>query len=75
MPKQKKKRNKQYTGSGASIKQPSVTKLVAANRHPIHQWWVEKKQFAKPALIAGGVVIVIVWLLFELLRLTGIFGR
>lgn len=75
MPKQKKKRNKQYTGSGASIKQPTVTKLVAANRHPVHQWWTEKKRFAKPALIAGAVVVAIVWLLIELLRAAGVFGR
>lgn len=74
MPKQKKKRSKQYTGSGASIKQPTVTKLVAANRHPAHQWWVEKKQFAKPALIAAIVVLVVIWLLFELFRAVGLFG-
>lgn len=75
MAKQKKKRNKQYTGADASIKQPSVTRLTAANRNAVQQWWFEKKQFAKPALIAAGVAIVVIWLLFELLRATGILGR
>jgi len=75
MAKQKKKRNKQYTGADASIKQPSVTKLTAANRSSLSQWWFEKKKFAKPALIASGVAIIIVWLVIELLRAVGVFGR
>ncbi|HET6746954.1 MAG TPA: hypothetical protein VFH06_02510 [Candidatus Saccharimonadales bacterium] len=75
MAKQKKKRNKQYTGANASIKQPSVTKLTAANRSPISQWWFEKQKFVKPALIAGGVAVIVVWLVIELLRAVGVFGR
>lgn len=75
MTKPKKKRNKKYTGAGASVTQPTVTRLVAENRHPLHQWWVEKKPMAKPILIAAGVAIVVLWLLFELLRLFGVFGR
>jgi hypothetical protein len=75
MAKQKKKRNKQYTGANASIKQPSITKMTAANRSRPAQWWFEKKKFAKPALIAGGVAVIIVWLVIELLRAVGIFGR
>ncbi len=75
MAKQKKKRNKQYTGADASVKQPSVTRLTAANRNGVQQWWFEKKQFAKPALIAAAVAIIVIWLVFELLRATGVFGR
>lgn len=73
MAKQKKKRNKQYTGENASIKQPTVTRLTAANRNRVQQWWSEKKRFAKPALIAAGVVVVVIWLVFELLRAAGLF--
>lgn len=73
MAKQKKKRNKQYTGENASIKQPTVTRLTAANRNRVQQWWIEKKRFAKPALIAAGVVVVVIWLVFELLRAAGLF--
>lgn len=74
MAKQKKKRNKQYTGKDASITRPTIMRVTAENRHPLKQWWVEKKQVAKPLLIAGGVAIVVIWLLFELLRVVGVFG-
>lgn len=74
MAKQKKKRNKQYSGANATIKQPTITRVQAVKRHPISQWWLEKKQFAKPIIIAGVVAIVVVWLLFELLRIIGVFG-
>lgn len=69
MAKQKKKRTKAYSGSGASATRPSITKLSATNRNPVSQWWFEKKRLAKPIMIAAAVAIVIVWLLFELIRL------
>ena len=69
MAKQKKKRNKAYTGADASIKRPTITRIEAVNRNKVSQWWFEKKRVAKPALIAGGVVAVIGWLLYELIRL------
>lgn len=68
MAKQKKKRNKVYTGAGASVTQTTVTRLTAENRNKAQQWWLEKKRFAKPALIAVVVAAVVVWLLFELIR-------
>lgn len=71
MAKQKKKRNKPYTGAGASVSRPTVTRISAANRNKVQQWWFEKKRIAKPVLIAGLVIIVIVWLLFELFRIIG----
>jgi hypothetical protein len=74
MTKQKKKRNKKYTGAGASTTQPTVTRLVAVNRHPIHQWWTEKKRLAKPIIIATAVIILVVWLVFELIRAFSLFG-
>ena len=69
MAKQKKKRNKQYQGAGASVTRPIVTRISATNRNPLQQWWFEKKRIAKPVLIASGVVILIVWLVFELIRI------
>lgn len=69
MAKQKKKRNKVYTGADASITRPVVTKLTAANRNPIQQWWFEKKRVVKPVAIAGAVAIVVIWLLIELVRI------
>jgi hypothetical protein len=75
MAKQKKKRNKQYSGANASIKQPTVTRVQAVKRNPVSQWWLEKKQLAKPVLIAALVAVIVVWLIFELLRIIGVFGR
>lgn len=69
MVKQKKKRNKVYRGADASVSKPVVTKISAANRNKLQQWWFEKKRIAKPILIAGGVVIIVVWLVIELISL------
>jgi len=69
MTKQKKKRNKVYRGADASMSRPVVTKISAANRNGIQQWWFEKKRLAKPILIAVGVVAAIIWMIYELIRL------
>lgn len=69
MAKQKKKRNKQYQGAGASMSRPVVTRINAANRNKLQQWWFEKKRIAKPVLIASGVVVLVIWLVFELVRI------
>ena len=69
MGKQKKKRNKVYTGKDASITRPTVTRLSAANRNFVQEWWHEKKRFAKPVLIASAVAIGVIWLLVELVRI------
>lgn len=68
MGKQKKKRNKVYRGADASVTRPVVTRISAANRNKAQQWWFEKKRIAKPILIAGGIVTVVVWLIIELIR-------
>lgn len=68
MTKQKKKRNKVYSGTDAKVTRPSVTHLTAENRGVVQQWWFEKKRFAKPVLIATAVAIVVIWLIVELVR-------
>ncbi|MEO5949827.1 MAG: hypothetical protein ABIQ04_00085 [Candidatus Saccharimonadales bacterium] len=68
MAKQKKKRNKVYKGVDAAITRPTITRIEAANRSKIGQWWFEKKRFAKPVLIGSGVALVVIWLITELLR-------
>jgi hypothetical protein len=68
MAKQKKKRNKVYTGQDAAASRPTVTRISAANRNKAQQWWFEKKRIAKPVLIGVAVAIVAVWLLAELVR-------
>lgn len=56
MAKQKKKRNKPYTGTGAASTRPTVTHISAVNRGKAGQWWFDNKRIAKPALIAAGVI-------------------
>lgn len=65
----KKKRNKQYRGSDAAMTRPSVTKISAANRSKLGQWWHERKRVLKPILIAAGVIAIVVWLIFEIIRI------
>lgn len=69
MSKVKKKRNKVYRGADAAVTKPTVTRMTAANRNAVSQWWFEKKRFAKPVGIAVGVGIVVIVLLFELVRI------
>lgn len=56
MAKQKKKRNKKYTGSGAATTRPKITRVQAVNRSKAGQWWVEHKRVAKPLSIAAAVI-------------------
>lgn len=67
--KQKKKRNKQYTGSEAAMSRPSVTRITAANRSKVGQWWFERKKILKPILITALVLGVVIWLIIELVRI------
>lgn len=67
--KPKKKRNKQYRGVDAAITKPSVTRISAANRSKVGQWWFERKRILKPVLITIAIIIGVTWLLFELARI------
>ena len=67
--KTKKKRNKKYQGVDAAVERPTVTRITAANRSKLSQWWFEKKRIAKPVLITSGVVAILVWLGFEIARI------
>jgi hypothetical protein len=69
MAKQKKKRNKVYTGADAAIDRPIITRISAANRNKVAQWWFEHKRITKPVLIAGGVIIALIILIFEIIRI------
>ena len=67
--KQRKKRNKVYRGVDAAITRPIVTKISAANRSKLGQWWFEHKRVARPVAIGSGVAAVIVILIVEIIRL------
>ena len=68
--KQRKKRNKSYTGADAALSRPVITKISAANRNPVSQWWFDHKRIAKPVIIAALVVAGIVILIIELVRIS-----
>lgn len=69
MSKQKKKRNKPYTGAGSNASRPQTIRVEAVQRGRAQLWWHERKRVLKPALITALVVVVIGYLLYELLRL------
>lgn len=69
MGKQKKKRNKKYTGRDAAMTRPSITRVQAVNRSRLGQWWHDRKRVLKPILIVSTVVIVVVWLIVEFVRI------
>jgi hypothetical protein len=58
--KQKKKRNKVYTGVDAALTRPVVTKISAVNRNVVSQWWFDHKRIARPVIIVALVIIAIV---------------
>jgi len=66
----KKKRAKQYRGADAALTKPVVTRISAANRSKLGQWWFERKRVLKPVLITSGIVVLVAWLVYELIRIT-----
>ncbi|PKL30839.1 hypothetical protein CVV43_05110 [Candidatus Saccharibacteria bacterium HGW-Saccharibacteria-1] len=69
MAKNKKKRNKSYTGADAAITKPVITKISAVNRSKVGQWWFDNKKIAKPILIISGIVIFIVIIILQIIQL------
>ena len=69
MAKHKKKRNKIYTGADAAVTKPIITRISAANRSKLGQWWFEHKKVAKPILITSGVVFFIIIIIIEIIRI------
>ncbi len=68
MSKQKKKRNKVYSGADASINRPVITRIEAADRNKLSQWWFDHKRVAKPVIITSAVIILLIWFIFEMVR-------
>lgn len=65
--KPKKKRNKQYRGADAALTKPVVTKVQAADRNALGQWWFEHKRIAKPVIITGIIILVVAWLIAQII--------
>lgn len=62
----KKKRNKKYKGSVTDTR-PTILKVSAVKRHPIHQWWIDRRQTIKPLLPVAGIVIAILLIIVGLI--------
>lgn len=69
MAKNKKRRNKPYTGIDAAVKRPVITKISAANRSKFGQWWFEHKRMLKPILITSGIIIFIIILISQIVKI------
>lgn len=69
MAKQKKKRNKAYSGSGAAMTRPSVTRISAINRSKSGQWWFEHKRIVRVVAIATLVILAIILIAVGLIGL------
>jgi hypothetical protein len=68
MGKNKKKRNKVYSGADAAITKPIITRIEAANRSKLGQWWFDNKKIAKPIIIAVVIVIAIIVIIVEIVH-------
>lgn len=71
MSKQKKKRNKQYTGRDA-VQGPTVHHYSAKVKSPTREWWDDHKRTVKYTTYIGGGGVIAIWLLAELFHV--IFG-
>ncbi|MEI6228866.1 MAG: hypothetical protein WCP11_02510 [Candidatus Saccharibacteria bacterium] len=69
MSKNKKKRNKVYTGVDAAITKPVITRIAAVQRSKIGQFWFERKKILKPVLITSGIVLFVIILIFQIVGL------
>lgn len=70
MAKQKKKRNKVYAGAEAAVTRPIITRISAANRSKIGQWWFDNKKILKPILKTSGIVLFIILMIIEIVRVS-----
>jgi len=70
MSKNKKKRNKTYTGADAAIIKPVITRIEAVQRSKIGQFWFERKKLIKPILITSGIIIAVIILILQIVSLT-----
>ncbi len=69
MSKNKKKRNKVYTGIDAAITKPVITRISAVNRSKPSQWWFDNKTKLKPILITSGVVLFVIIVIAQIVKL------
>lgn len=69
MAKNKKKRNKQYTGADAAITKPVITRISATNRSKLGQWWFERKATLLPIMKTVGIIVFIIIIIVQLVQI------
>lgn len=69
MSKNKKKRNKVYSGPGAAITKPVITKIEASNRSKINQWFYERKKIIVTIAKIIGIIIFITLIIIGIIDL------
>ena len=68
MAKQKKKRNKRYTGADAKSSIPTLVRVQAEDRGALKEWWVT---YGKIVKILGGVIGVLLALVIVIIGIIG----
>lgn len=61
--KQKKKRNKRYSGADARVSTPVVTRVSAEEISPLKEWWRTYGRLAKFIAAIFGIVILLALLI------------
>ena len=69
MTKQKKKRNKKYSGMDATSQRPKVTRIIATNRSELSQWFFDRKKLIRTIGMAGLVAIALIIVISGILSL------
>ena len=69
MAKNKKKRNKIYTGENAAVTKPIITRIEASNRSKLSQWWFEHKTTLKPIIKTVSIAILVIIFVVEIIRI------
>lgn len=69
MAKQRKKRQKTYSGSDAKVEAPIIHRYSAIERSRLGQWWHDHGKVARRIALYGGGAIVTIWLIVESIRL------
>lgn len=67
--KQKKKRNKKYSGADARLVSPQVTRVSAEERSRFKEWWLVYGKLVRAFAIAIGIVLLLTLLVVGIVGL------
>lgn len=67
--KQKKKRNKKYSGFDAKVTTPVIMRVEAEERSALKEWWLKYGQMTRLLGSAAGVILIIAFIIVGILML------